>query len=101
MRYSAKLVHQIQSLSAEECAVAEEAFCDCLAFALGGEEAVAPAYRAWMAARSVDTLAQAGNGAAEELSVIARWQTAEADATYFALKPFELDLGDAYFEISV
>ncbi len=99
--YTVKLVHQIAGLSAEEREVVEEAFCDCLEFALGGKEAVAPAWRAWQVARCTSDPAQAGNPSAEELAAIARWQTAEADATYFALKPFGPDAGDAHFEISV
>jgi hypothetical protein len=96
MRYSVKLVHQIPDLTGEESAVAEEAFCDCLAFSLGGEEAVLPAYRAWQAACC------AGQAAcAEERVALARWQTAQADATCFALKPLDADGVDAYFEISV
>ncbi len=97
MRYTAKLIHEVEGLSPEECAVAEEAFCDCLAFALGGEAQVVLAYRAWELAR------RAAPGAAqpseEELAAIARWQTAEADATYFALKPLAPDMGDAHFAI--
>ena len=101
MPYTVKLVHQIQGISAEECAVLEEAFRDCLEFALGGEEAVMPAWRDWQAARRAGHPAPASNPNAEELALIARWQTAEADATYFALKPFEPDVGDAHFEISI
>ncbi len=101
MPYAVKLIHAGQSLSDQERAVAEEAFRDCLEFSLGGEDAVAPAYLAWQSARLPGAHASALRASAEELALIARWQTAEADATFFALKPFGPDLDDAYFEISV
>ena len=101
MRYTVKLVHQGHNLSAEERAVAEEAFRDCLEFSLGGEGAVVPAYRTWQAACRAEGFARAASASAEERDLMARWQTAQADATYFALKPFGDDLGEAYFEVSI
>jgi hypothetical protein len=100
MSYTVKLVHHLPALSAEERTVAEEAFRDCLEFALGGPDAVLSAWRAFKAAPAGGGSAQAAAAGDGEPDPVARWQTAEADASYFALKPFGPDMGDAYFEIS-
>lgn len=74
-------------------------------FGVGGQEYVVPTLKACLLARSLlenlppEEIAEAEHGAERE--VIALWEAAEGKAIVAAFKPFNRDMGEARFEISV
>ncbi|MGH6639291.1 MAG: hypothetical protein ACREBY_11935 [Polaromonas sp.] len=76
-----------------------------LEFGVGGREYVVPTLKACLLARSLlenlpsEEVAEAEHGAERE--VIALWEAAEGKAIVAAFKPFNRDMGEARFEISV
>ncbi|MGH8830648.1 MAG: hypothetical protein ACREXV_06105 [Polaromonas sp.] len=102
--YTVKMVGAT-GLSAAQRSAAELRFRMALEFGVGGPQYVVPTLQACLLARSLlenlppEEVAEAEHGAERE--VIALWEAAEGKAIVAAFKPFNRDMGEARFEISV
>ncbi|MGH6637258.1 MAG: hypothetical protein ACREXN_13670 [Polaromonas sp.] len=102
--YTVKMVGAT-GLSAAQRSAAELRFRMALEFGVGGPQYVVPTLKACLLARSLlenlppAEVAETEHGAERE--VIALWEAAEGKAIVAAFKPFNRDMGEARFEISV
>ena len=102
--YSVKMIGAT-GLSAAQRSAAELRFRMALEFGVCGPQYVVPTLQACILARSLldnllpEEVAEAEHGAEHE--VIALWENAEGKAIVAAFKPFNRDMGEARFEISV
>ena len=98
MEYRVRLMDS-KKFSDEQRLAIEARYSQALRQHLGGADAVALAYRAWVGARTRQDEAPDGAISLEEQQAILRWENAEAAARLLAFEGYSGSLEDLYIEV--